>query len=192
PTAEGYLSGNQVNFLQFSLIAFSELYQKSTLNMTTVTHRLLSALLLPALIFSTTVVHAQTGLREQLIGQWRNLTLHLKVLDAANPVNNKVYDYDEKNWEDSLKIRPIHTYFKANNSFYSEYYNLKDSLVFRQSGKWALEGDHLTFFYEKPKTDTLYFTVGIKDKVATFHGWVDWNGDGKKDDEYAGTQRKQP
>lgn len=158
--------------------------------MTTATPRLLPVFFLTALTLYATAAHAQSDLREQLVGQWRNLTMHLKVVDAANPANNKIYDYNEKNWEDSLKIRPIHTYFKADNSFYSEYYNLKDSLVFRQSGKWALEGRHLTFYYEKPKADTLHFTVGIKDNVATFHGLVDWSGDGKKDDEYAGTQRK--
>ncbi len=144
-------------------------------------------------IFNSNILKGQplTDLRSQLIGQWRNLTMHLVLINASHPDKNKVLDYNENNWEDSLHIKPIHTYFNRDNTFYSEYYTLKDSIFYKPTGKWALEGNNLTFYYEKPRVDTLHFTLSIKDNVATFKGMVDWNGDGKKDDEYIGTQRKQ-
>jgi len=33
------------------------------------------------------------------------------------------------NWEAKLKIHPVHTHFESNGTYYSEYFNLKDSLV---------------------------------------------------------------
>ena len=133
----------------------------------------------------------EANLRKQLIGQWRNLTLHIDVMTANNTNKNVVWESNEANWEEHQKIKPIHTFFNNDNTFYSEYYDLNDSLIYHPNGKWTLKGNALTFYYEKPTADTLYFTVHIKDDVATFEGMLDWDNDGRKDDKYVGTQRKQ-
>ena len=133
----------------------------------------------------------EPALRKQLIGQWRNIGLHVDVHSANGTDKNVVWESNESNWEERQKIKPIHTYFNNDNTFYSEYYDLKDSLIYNPSGKWSLNGNKLTFYYQKPKTDTLYFTVAIKNNIATFYGLLDWDDDGKKDDDYTGTQRKQ-
>ncbi|MGZ3885104.1 MAG: hypothetical protein ACXVPQ_07670 [Bacteroidia bacterium] len=130
-------------------------------------------------------------LRRQLIGEWRNVTLHVDVITANGTDKNTVWESNEGNWEERLHIKPIRTFFKDDNTFYSEYYNLKDSLIYRPTGKWDLKGNKLTFYYLKPKADTLYFTLSITNGIATFKGKLDWDEDGKKDDLYAGTQRKQ-
>lgn len=131
------------------------------------------------------------SLRQQLIGQWRNLGLRVDVKTANNTDKDVIWESNESNWEEKQKIKPIHTYFNNDNTFFSEYYDLKDSLIYRPTGKWTLLGNKLTFFYEKPKMDTLFFTIQIKNDIATFDGYLDWDDDGKKDDHYIGTQRKQ-
>jgi hypothetical protein len=150
-------------------------------------------LIVPIIIFSAFSIKLNNSedLRKQLIGQWRNLTIHIDIMSADNTDKKEVWEANESNWEKQFKIKPIHTYFKEDNTFYSEYYTLKDSMFYRPTGKWTLKGNNLTFYYEKPKVDTLYFTVSIKDNIATFHGILDWDEDGKKDDIYDGTQRKQ-
>jgi len=145
------------------------------------------------LLFAVQPVQAQSSkLRKQLIGEWRNLTMHLDIVKAADTAKNKVFYCDESNWQSMLHIKPIHTFFNDDNTFHSDYYTLKDSLFRRAAGKWELKGSRLTFYYATPKADTAYFTLSIKKDVATFKGMVDWSGDGKKDDTYIGTQRKQP
>lgn len=132
-----------------------------------------------------------TSLRNQLIGQWRNLTISINMITVNNTDKNELWECNESNWEQCVKIKPIRTYFKKDNTFYSEYYTLKDSLFNKQSGKWNLKDSILTFFYETPKKDTMQFILSIKGEVATFKGKIDWDGDGKKDDEYYGTQKRQ-
>jgi hypothetical protein len=134
---------------------------------------------------------SEENLRKELIGEWRNLGIHIDVKTANNTDKNTVWESNESNWEERQKIKPIHTFFKPDNTFYSEYYNLKDSLFYRPSGKWTLKGSELIFYYQQPKADTLVFSLDIQEGVATFNGLVDWDSDGKKDDHYIGTQRKQ-
>ena len=41
-----------------------------------------------------------------------------------------------------------------------------------------------------PEKSTIKLKVSIKNNVATFSGIIDFNGDGKVDDDYFGTQKK--
>jgi len=97
---------------------------------------------------------------------------------------------DSSNWEQKLGIKPIRTHFKGDGTYYSEYLNLKDSVVRRPTGLWTLKGDSLTMTEQTPEKATYKFKLKIDKNIGTFSGTIDFEGDGKADDEYYGKQKK--
>lgn len=87
------------------------------------------------------LVSCQTPKRESiaespLLGEWRNMSLSV-ALDKKHGESSDIFEVDEINWEEKLKIRPIRTYFRTDGTFNSEHYNLKDSLIMNPSGTWT-------------------------------------------------------
>jgi len=132
----------------------------------------------------------QDTLRRQLIGEWRNVYLKIKLNINDKAAQPTVTEADSATWEARLGIKPIRTHFNQDNTYYSEYRNLKDSIVRRASGTWNIVGDSLTMTQTKPDASTLKMHVSIKGDHATFTGIIDFNGDGKKNDDYFGIQKK--
>jgi hypothetical protein len=132
----------------------------------------------------------QVTLHQQLIGEWRNqsIRIRLNIYDkAANPV---VVEADSSSWEARLQIKPIRTHFKNDETYTSEYRNLKDSVIKTASGKWDIKGDSLTMNQLQPEKSTLKLHLSIIKNKATFSGIIDFDGNGKLDDEYFGVQKK--
>ncbi|GAB2984245.1 hypothetical protein GCM10027049_22410 [Mucilaginibacter puniceus] len=131
----------------------------------------------------------QPGLKQQLIGEWRNIALRIKrnINDKVKPA---VVEADSTNWETKLGIKPIRTHFKNDGSYYSEYFNLKDSLIRRTSGTWSIKNDSLTMVQLLPDKSNTKLHVSINNNVATFTGIIDFDGNGKLDDDYFGKQKK--
>lgn len=97
---------------------------------------------------------------------------------------------DSNNWEARLKIKPIRTHFKANGSYYSEYANLKDSIIRKVTGTWALKADSIIMTQLTPDKTVTRLHMAIADNVATFSGMIYFIGSGKANDSYLGRQRK--
>jgi hypothetical protein len=135
---------------------------------------------IPSLAQST----PQGPLAHALVGEWSNLYLRITMN------NGSVMEADSSNWETRLGIKPIHTFFKADGSYYSEYRNLQDSLVRRPSGTWIIEGDSLSMNEATPQTAVYKFKLEITADIATFSGLIDFDGDGTRDELYFGRQRK--
>ena len=128
--------------------------------------------------------------RETIIGQWRNKTVKIIVNSFNNTDSVFTVEADEQNWEARLKSRPIRTYFKEDGTYLSEYRNLKDSIFYTPSGVWKWKGDSPRMTQLKPHQAILNFKLDIHDTIASFHGLIDFDGDGKRDDEYFGTQKR--
>ena len=152
-------------------------------------YHLVTTILVLSTFFLAQQTHAQQNLTKQLIGEWRNVYLKIKLnINDPKPV---VMEADSSNWETRLKIQPIRTHFKADGSYYSEYRNLKDSLVRVSSGTWmVIAADTLVMNEIKPEKSVLKLHLAINNQHATFSGMIDFNGDGKKDDDYYGMQKK--
>ena len=133
---------------------------------------------------------AKTPDREELTGEWNNLSMRITINSKNNSDSNEVFEVDRPEWEQTLKIKPIRTFFRADSSWNSAHYNLKDSLVYNPSGKWWFENDKLIMMQNFPSPDTTGYDLNIKSDTATFEGNVDWDRDGKKDDVYFGRQRR--
>ncbi len=125
-----------------------------------------------------------------LIGEWNNIYLRVETVTKKNTDSTEVLEVTAAEWNDKLKIKPIRSFFRADSTWNSAHYNLKDSLIYDPSGKWWLNGDQLTMLQLVPSPDTTIYTLNIKADTATFTAMIDWDGDGKKDDEYFGKQIK--
>ena len=132
----------------------------------------------------------QESLRKQLIGEWRNVYVKIRMNIYDKNAQPMIAEADSSNWETRLQMKPIRTYFKEDNTYYSEYRNLKDSVMRIASGTWSIKDDSLTMLQTKPEASTLKLQVSIKNKHATFSGIIDFAGDGKRDDDYYGIQKK--
>ena len=126
----------------------------------------------------------------QLAGEWNNLSMKITTNSKNNTDSNDIFEVSRPEWESMLKIKPIRTFFRADSTYNSAHYNLKDSLVYNPSGKWWVENKKVYLLQTFPSTDTSFFTLEINKDTATFMGDVDWDEDGKKDDIYFGRQIK--
>jgi hypothetical protein len=89
-----------------------------------------------------------------------------------------------------LGIKPIHTNFLANGTYHSEYYNLKDSIIKKAAGNWIIKGDSITMAQQTPSKTLYTYHVSISNGYETFHGIIDFDGEGIANDEYYGIQKK--
>lgn len=125
-----------------------------------------------------------------LEGEWRNLSMRIDINKKGGAATS-VYEVDSSTWEQKLKIKAINTSFNADRTFESPHYNLRDSLVLDQKGRWMANDSVLTMITESPFADTAVCKFTVSGGVAKFECWVDWDQDGEKDDLYVGTQRRQ-
>lgn len=125
-----------------------------------------------------------------LIGEWNNLSIKIDIQSKNNTSANEVFEVNRPDWESTLKIKPIRTFFRADSTWNSAHYNLKDSLVYDPSGKWWLMGNTLIMAQQLPTRDTNIYQLTITKDTATFICLLDWDQDGKKDDNYVGRQVK--
>lgn len=136
----------------------------------------------------TQTKQTDSDLARQLTGEWRNV--YLKIIINHPGAQKQTVTADSTNWEQQLSIKPIRTHFKKDGTYFSEYRNLKDSVVRTVSGQWAVKNDSLTMNQLNPKQSTLKLHITIAGTKATFSGLIDFEGDGLKDDDYYGQQRK--
>lgn len=134
---------------------------------------------------------APATLSEALVGQWRNLTIEVEQLTVNGSDSTRLFRADSSNWESTLGIRPIRTYFNQDGSFRSEHYNLADSLVLNPTGAWKFVNDDLLeMITTAPFQDTTFCRTLIMGDTVRFDCMVDWDGDGQKDDRYIGVQKR--
>lgn len=131
-----------------------------------------------------------TSVAEQLTGEWNNLSIRVEINSKNNTDSTEVFEVGRPQWEEKLKIKPIRSFFRADSTWNSAHYNLKDSLVYDPSGKWWTEGDNLTMLQVLPSPDTTVYRFTITKDTASFECILDWDMDGKKDDKYFGKQVK--
>ena len=133
---------------------------------------------------------ASGSAKDQLIGEWNNFSIKVGINSRNNTDTNEVFEVGRPQWEDKLKIKPIRTFFRADSTWNSAHYNLKDSLIYDPSGRWWIQEDKLTMLQLLPSPDTTVYSFSIKNDTASFECVIDWDMDGKKDDEYSGKQIK--
>jgi hypothetical protein len=133
---------------------------------------------------------ASADLAKQLTGEWNNIYLKVETVTKQDTGTNETLEVSQDDWEQTLKIKPIRTFFRSDSTWNSAHFNLADSLVYNPGGKWWVNGDTLVMLQNFPVPDTTNYLVTLNKDTASFSSMVDWDGDKKKDDHYFGKQVK--
>ncbi len=77
-----------------------------------------------------------------MIGSWSNQSLNLRHHSVDNTERASLLEISNPTeWAGVLKIRPILAVFNADGTYYSDYRDLEDTLVYRPSGIWKILAD---------------------------------------------------
>lgn len=157
-------------------------------------------ILISTFIFSCSAKEGNEKLADQLMGEWRNVSMKVEMPTVNNTDSTSTLEVTEANWEQVMQIRTIQTFFNADGTYRSTHTNLNDSIIYNPAGKWLIAGDSIFMTDTFPQAGLTYkykFTIreqnvaGKKELLAEFLGVEDFDQDGKKDDSYYGVQRKQ-
>ncbi|MBN8702903.1 MAG: hypothetical protein J0M08_07550 [Bacteroidetes bacterium] len=125
--------------------------------------------------------------QKQLVGEWQNTVLKVTVNTARNTDSTGIVDVNEQNWADVLKTKPIKMSFTEDGTFNTEYRNLKDEMINGGSGNWYIVNDTLVMNQKQPDIVSTFYKVAFSNEgTVELSGVVDWEGDGKVDDNYMG------
>lgn len=128
-----------------------------------------------------------SDLAEALIGEWRNVSLHITLNTANGTDETEEVQYNESNWEEQFGMKPARTFFQEDGSYYTEYRDLDDSVFQVAQGAWRLMRDSLIM---EESNFTYRYQIRIKENTGEFKALVDGDEDGEWDDDYVEVQRK--
>lgn len=128
-----------------------------------------------------------SGLEEEIIGEWRNVSMKIKVNTYNHSDTSFIVDINEDNWDLKMTVKPIITTINEDGTYMSEFRNSFDSLIYQPRGTWLIDGDTLIM---QDHQATYKYQIFIDGDRAEFRSLLDWDGDGAADDEYFGVQRK--
>jgi hypothetical protein len=126
-------------------------------------------------------------LEQQFVGEWSNVSMKVWVKTYNNSDTSFIVDITEENWELKMNIKPIVTTVYEDGTYISEFRNSFDSLIYKPEGTWMIDGDTLIM---EDHQEVYKYQIFIDGDQAEFKNMVDWDKDGKADDEYFGVQRK--
>lgn len=128
-----------------------------------------------------------TQLENDIVGEWVNNSMKVWVNTFNNSDTSFIVDINEETWEMKMTIKPIVTIIREDGTYISEFRNSFDSLIYRPEGSWMIDGDTLIM---EDKQEVYKYQVFVDGDRAEFRNMIDWDNDGKEDDEYSGVQRK--
>lgn len=128
------------------------------------------------------------SLKDELTGDWMSNSLKVEMAGANNSNRDSVFEANASNWVNVIGIKPIVTHFRPDGTYNSEHYSKKDSLFYNPYGKWQIVGDSLIMNDTTGGNTRYAYRAEVKNDTAYFWGMEDFDGDGKVDDKYYGTQ----
>ena len=123
-----------------------------------------------------------------IIGKWINSTIDVDLETYNNSDTSFHVAINEDNWEIKMNIKPVETFLREDGTFQNNYLDTLGNIFHSNSGIWYLDGDSL--FLEDENDEIYSFRVIVKGDVMEMHTVVDYDDDGKKDDQYFGTYKK--
>lgn len=126
----------------------------------------------------------------QLSGKWKTVGLNVIMHTVHNMKHDSVISANSANWEQQTEMEPIIFDFYKNGTFSTEYRDVLDSLQYRGTGIWRLKGQDSLLLYSSQAAKTYTYTYTFKNDSAFFHTVLDFDGDGKADDEMVSIVQK--
>lgn len=131
----------------------------------------------------------EINLKEALIGEWRNVSLHVTHPTHKGSDSTHIIIVEKGKWVEKMQMAPIRTHYKKDGTYFSEYRTVADSLFFLSEGTWDVENDSLMMTIGPKKTRVMY-KVELDGKEAKITSRLDFDADGQADDLYVGVQKK--
>lgn len=141
-------------------------------------------------ILAFTGCSKRSDMENSLIGRWESVGLHVTVHTYHNSDSTLVIDFEENDLRTRFPVKPTVTVLNEDGTYYLEYRTKSDSLVARPSGEWSVKDDSITMHQYVPAEYVYSYHVTLMPGKAEFRGMLDYDGDGKVDDEMIATSRK--
>jgi hypothetical protein len=119
----------------------------------------------------------------QLTGKWKTVGLNVTMHTVHNTKHDSSISANESNWEQQTEMEPIIFEFNKNGTFATEYRDVLDSLQYRGTGIWRMKGMDSLLLYSSQSARTYTYTFKVRNDSAFFHTVLDFDDDGKADDE---------
>jgi len=132
----------------------------------------------------------KSPLEKSLVGRWENIGLHITVNTYMNTDSTVILDLTEDNLRNGFATKPFVTILRDDGTYLLEIRSKTDSLVNSSSGEWKVDADSLIMHQLKPGLATFTYHVRIFDGTAEFRTMVDYDRDGKVDDEILSRSRR--
>lgn len=126
----------------------------------------------------------------QLTGSWKTIGLNVTLHTVHTTSHDSAIVANSANWEEQTEMEPVIFDFYKNGTYATEYRDLLDSVQYRGTGIWRLKGSDSLLLYSSQGAKTYTYTFLIRNDSAFFHTVLDFDGDGKADDEMVSIVQK--
>ena len=138
----------------------------------------------------TTIPNQSTIFFEDLIGEWETVTITVNITSKKGKPRNEVTYIGYEEWQTKLQRNPVHIFFYADSTWTWQFYTLEDSLIRGNIGTWFIKGDSLIVKDPAEPKNNKEYRMHAKGDSLEFRTFVDWDYDGKEDDQYIGLNRR--
>lgn len=122
---------------------------------------------------------------EDVVGRWRTESLEISIESHNNLKADSSFEMNPHLMAEASGNQPPVTYLMPNGNYKDELISLAGETVRLQTGFWHLDKDTLYIRLENPPGQNSQFHVRKKGQNLLLGSQVDWDADGKKDDELA-------
>lgn len=130
----------------------------------------------------------QDNLAAFLPGVWEVSLLQVKVNSVNNnPDSSYTFEANKDNWVAQFQVKPFRTFYESDNKYRIEYRTVYDSLLNMSRGIYNVFGD--TLMRIEPNGTYQYIVKRPQPGILEYRSLIDWDGDGKEDDDYLEVQR---
>lgn len=120
-------------------------------------------------------------LKTVLPGTWAATYLNVKMPTYQSGDTTEVFEASEEYWEAKYQVKPYRTYYGDDKKFHTVFRGVRGDVFGEAKGIWNVFGDTLMMI--EPKK-TVQYKVLIDKGMAHFSAVLDWDQDGKEDDEF--------
>lgn len=124
------------------------------------------------------------ALEEAVVGSWKNNTIDVDMHTYNNMDTSFHIAVNESSWKIMMDMNPIYTTIKEDGTFFTEYRDTLNNVFHTNKGIWYIDGDSL--FLEDENGYKFPYKIFVKDNDMEMETYVDYDGDGEKDDYYKG------
>lgn len=122
-----------------------------------------------------------------LFGTWQYTSLNVNINSLDNTTQDEMFYVLPDEWEVKQGMTPLVTILNNDNTWENRHYTVPDSSLIISKGTWKIESDSLVFLSGQSRIAYSYI---LKDSLLTIKTLLDYDQDGKSDDEYEGVQKR--